>query len=106
MDWDDLRYFLAVHRAGSTAGAARLLNVQHTTVGRRLTGLEEQLGTSLFARTPTGLVPTSVAADILPLAEDVERAMQAIGRVTQSGGTGLEGVVRLTTSEAFSGYFV
>jgi len=106
MDWDDLRYFLAVHRAGSTAGAARLLNVQHTTVGRRLTGLEEQLGTALFARTPTGLVPTSVAADILPLAEEAERAMQAIARVTQMGGSALEGVVRLTTSEAFSGYFV
>ncbi|HWA43973.1 MAG TPA: LysR family transcriptional regulator [Hypericibacter adhaerens] len=106
MDWDDLRFFLAIYRAGSTSGAARALGVQHTTVGRRLTGLEEALGTSLFARTAMGLVPTTAADDILAHAQEVERHVQSIGRTVESGDHRFEGVVRLTTSEAFSGYFV
>lgn len=106
MDWDDLRFFLAIYRAGSTSGAARALSVQHTTVGRRLSGLEETLGTTLFTRTPTGLVPTPDAEGILMLAEDAERSMTAIERAAHGGDTRIEGVVRLTTSEAFSGYFV
>lgn len=106
MDWDDLRYFLAVYRAGSTSGAARTLNVQHTTVGRRLTALEATLKASLFTRTPGGLIPTEAAAGILPLAEDAERAMQAIDRAVGGSDARFEGLVRLTTSEAFSGYLV
>ena len=105
MDWDDLRYFLAVYRAGSTSGAARALSVQHTTVGRRLTALEETLGTNLFTRTPTGLVPTAAADGILPLAEEAERNLRAIERGAGNDQK-LEGVVRMTTSEAFTGYFV
>jgi len=105
MDWDDLRYFLAVYRAGSTSGAARALAVQHTTVGRRLSALEETLGTSLFTRTPSGLVPTAAADDILPLAEEAERSLRAIEHGA-GGDQKLEGLVRMTTSEAFTGYFV
>jgi len=93
-------------RAGSTSAAARSLGVQHTTVGRRLTNLEAALGTSLFTRTPTGLVPTADAEAIVPAAEAAERSMHAIERAVGGSDQRLEGVVRLTTSEAFSGYFV
>lgn len=106
MDWDDLRIFLAIYRAGSTSGAARALGIQHTTVGRRLTSLEEALGTSLFTRTPSGLVPTADAGAILESAEAAERSMRTIERTLAGASGKLEGVVRLTTSEAFSGYFV
>ena len=106
MDWDDLRVFLAIYRAGSTSAAARTLGVQHTTIGRRLRGLETALGTSLFTRTPTGLVPTADALAIVSTAEEAERSMRAIERTVSGADGRLEGVVRLTTSEAFSGYFV
>jgi DNA-binding transcriptional LysR family regulator len=106
MDWDDLRYFLAVYRSGSTSGAARALSVQHTTVGRRLAALEDRLGASLFTRTPSGLIPTTAAAEILPLAESAERSMRDIERAVAGRDGRLEGVVRLTTSDAFSGFFV
>jgi hypothetical protein len=49
LDWNDLRYFLAVCRAGTLAGAARDLRVRHSTVGRRLEALEQALGVSLSA---------------------------------------------------------
>lgn len=106
MDWDDIRYFLAIYRSGSSNGAARGLGVQHTTVGRRLTALEEALGTHLFIRTPEGLSPTAAAMEILPLAEDAERSFLAIARQVGSSDSRIEGQVRLTTSDAFSTYIV
>ena len=51
-DWNDLRFFLAAHRAGSLAAAARELRVDYTTVGRRIAALESALSTQLFVRTP------------------------------------------------------
>ena len=54
MDWDHLRYFLELARAGTLAGAARRLAVEHSTVSRRIQALEKQMGTSLFAREADG----------------------------------------------------
>ena len=48
LDWNDIRYFLAVARQGSTLSAARALRVSQTTVARRITALEEALGVTLF----------------------------------------------------------
>ena len=53
MDWDDLRYFLAIARAGSLSGAARTLGVNHSTVFRRLHAFEARLGVRLFDRLAT-----------------------------------------------------
>jgi DNA-binding transcriptional LysR family regulator len=105
-DWNDLRYFLAIHREGSLAAAARSLRVQHSTVGRRLEMLEAALGAGLFARTPDGFVPTEAGREILPLAEEAERALAGIARRVAGRDDRLEGVVRLTASEAFSGFLV
>ena len=105
-DWNDLRYFLAVCRAGTLAGAARDLRVRHSTVGRRLEALEQALGVSLFTRTPDGFVLTEAGAGIRPLAEEAERAAVAIERQVAGGDQRIEGAVRLTTSEAFSGFLV
>ena len=54
MDWDDLRFFLAVAQAGSLSGAAQQLNVNTTTVLRRVGSLEDDLGARLFERERTG----------------------------------------------------
>jgi DNA-binding transcriptional LysR family regulator len=104
--WNDLRYFLAIHRQRTLAGAARSLRVQHSTVGRRLGGLENTLGASLFTQTPDGFVLTDAGREILPLAEEAERALTAIERRVAGSDERVEGVVRLTTSEAFSGFLV
>jgi len=53
-DWNDLKYFLAVARHGSTVSAAKALNVNRSTVHRRLDALEKKLGRRLFSRQPTG----------------------------------------------------
>jgi len=54
MNWDDLKYFLAVAREGSITGGAKLLNVQHSTVSRRLRALEKDMGTQLIERKKSG----------------------------------------------------
>ncbi|HVI75282.1 MAG TPA: LysR family transcriptional regulator, partial [Anaeromyxobacteraceae bacterium] len=59
LDWSDLRFFLAVQRTRSHAGAARLLRVAPTTIGRRIAALEAAVGARLFARTPDGLAATA-----------------------------------------------
>ena len=48
MNWDDLRFFLALCREGTVSSAGRELGVKHSTVTRRVESLEEQLGTRLF----------------------------------------------------------
>jgi len=102
LDWNDLRYFLAVSREGTLAGAARALKVDATTVGRRLAVLEETLGARLFERTPGRLVPTAAARGIQGAAEEMEGAMLAVERRAGGEDARLEGVVRVTTTEAFA----
>jgi DNA-binding transcriptional LysR family regulator len=106
MDWNDLRYFLAAYRHRSLAGAARELECEYTTVGRRLAALEAALSTTLFIRTPEGLAPTPAANDLMPLAEHVERSVFAIELRATGHDDRAEGVVRVTCAEGFSAYIV
>jgi DNA-binding transcriptional LysR family regulator len=106
VDWNDFRYFLAVARAGTFAGAARELGVEHTTVARRLTALEAALGTRLFIRGPEGLTATAAGRDVLPLAEEIAARAQAIERRVHGEDSRVEGTVRVSVSEALSGYLV
>ena len=43
MNWDDARVFLAVEREKTLRGAARTLNLDQATVGRRIAALEHAL---------------------------------------------------------------
>ena len=105
-DWNDFRYFLAIARSGSLAGAARELGVEHTTVGRRLSALEAELGARLFLRGPDGLVATETGRGVLPLAQEIETRFEAIERRVSGGDDRIEGTVRFSISEALSSYFV
>ena len=80
MNWDDLRFVLALSRAGSLARAARELKVDHTTVGRRIEAVEAGLGVKLFTRTSTGYLPTAEAERLLPDIELVEASVLALQR--------------------------
>src|SRR5579863_6599799 len=72
LDWDDLRFFLAVARHGSLSAAAKDLHVAQSTVGRRLASLEASLGVRLLNRTPEGYVPTLAGRDVREHAERLE----------------------------------
>lgn len=101
-DWNDLRHFLAVARAGSTLGAAKRLGVNQTTVARRLDALEAAGGVKLFERDRAGANLTEAGADLLAHAEAVEKAALAVEHRLAARRREMAGVVRLTTSEALA----
>lgn len=72
MKWDDLRIFLAFAREGSISGAARRLEVQHSTVSRRLRALEELLATRLIERKSSGYELTDAGEELKASASKIE----------------------------------
>src|SRR3978361_960691 len=68
IDWDDIRYFLAVARGGSVRAAAGRLGINHSTVLRRIGQLEERLGTQMFEKLPSGYRLTPAGEEVLELA--------------------------------------
>ena len=78
MNWDDLRFVLALARAGTLAGAARRLGVNQTTVARRLAALETVLGARLFERIDGTLRPTEAGEAAIAHAADVEEDVKAL----------------------------
>jgi DNA-binding transcriptional LysR family regulator len=105
-DWNDLRYFLSSARAGSLAGAGRLLKVDETTVGRRLAALEHALGARLFDRTSDGFVLTSTGERLLEIAQQIEEATVDLERQASGADVNLEGVVRVATTETLQVMFL
>lgn len=106
-DWTLTRSFLAVVRRGSLSGAARALGLTQPTVGRHVDELEAGLGVALFTRSPGGLIPTEVAAGLVPHAEAMETAFAALVRAAAAGGDAAQprGTVRISASEVM-GTFV
>src|SRR5690349_3653888 len=94
MNWDDVRIFLAVARSGQILGAAKALGINHATVARRLTALEEALSSKLFTRKTNGSELSSAGERFLVHAEAMESAMLA---ANESAGTdsAIEGTVRV-----------
>lgn len=99
VDWNDIRYCLAVVREGSVTAAARKLGVNQTTVSRRITALEQQLNVTLFDRSTTGWLITPVGESILPYAEQMEEEALAIGRQAMADHQELSGQLRVTAAD-------
>jgi DNA-binding transcriptional LysR family regulator len=99
IDWEDLRYVLAVADASSLAAAARTLRVNHTTVLRRVNGFEEKLGLRFFERLPTGYALTAGGEELLTAARAMADTVTALERRLQGRDLRLEGELRLTTTD-------
>jgi DNA-binding transcriptional LysR family regulator len=102
LDWNDLRFFLEIHRGGSLAKAARKLQVDQSTVSRRLAALERSLDARLFDRTPKGYVLTPAGRGMLETVGAMDEAALSLERQLVGADTRLEGRVRVTTSEALA----
>lgn len=99
MQWDDWRFFLALVRRRSVRGAAQTLGVSHSTVLRRIEGLERELGLALFDRAADGVVPASAALELLNHALRIESEMEALERAIVGRDRTLGGVLRVTMAD-------
>ncbi|MBK1787817.1 LysR family transcriptional regulator [Prauserella cavernicola] len=106
MTADDLRYFLSVARHGRLARAAEELGVDHTTVGRRLTTLERELGQRLFDRKPSGWVLTEPGQLLVEPAEKVAAAVVSAHELLGGRGAELQGNVRVLTPDSFGAFLL
>jgi DNA-binding transcriptional LysR family regulator len=98
MEWDDLKFFLAVARDGSLRKAARVLKTSPATTGRRIAALEQRLGVRLFDRTKNGYSLTESGEAVRLRSEDVEQAVLSVEREALGRDLRPTGRVRLTTT--------
>ncbi len=102
MNWDDLKYFLAVARHGSVRAAATALDVNHATVSRRIRQFEDSLGERLFERTGTGYEKTQYAEEIYEEAMFLEERLNSVSRKIAGKNKQLKGDIRITLPEGFA----
>lgn len=105
LDWEDIRYFVALARHGTLSATARALGVNHATVARRVASLERLLGRALFDRRAGGYPLTAHGKAVLDEATTMDEAALAVLRRLDAG-TELNGLVRLTTPRVLADGFL
>ena len=96
IDWDDVRYFLAVARGGSVRAAAERLGVNHATVLRRIAQLEERLGVHMFEKLPSGYRLTAAGEEILEFADQMEASSHLLETRVFGRDQSVRGLLRVT----------
>ncbi|MDE1464920.1 LysR family transcriptional regulator [Spartinivicinus poritis] len=98
MNWDELRFFLAVANLGTLSAAARALQVSQATVWRKIYSLEQMLNVRLFDASRSGYTMTAAGLQLIPLAEQMALTASEIKVAVQEGAE-LTGSVRLSAPE-------
>jgi DNA-binding transcriptional LysR family regulator len=106
LNWDDLRFVLALRRAGSLGAAARSLKVESSTVSRRLGSIEEALGVQLATRQPDGLHLNEAGNTVADLAEGIDGRIDELTRRIGGEDQRAEGLVRLSTTESMATFLM
>lgn len=106
MDWDRVRIFLEVARAGQILKASRRLGLNHATVARQLTALEQSLDTKLLERHATGCTLTGAGESLLVAAERAESEFLKVGSDIGRSSDALTGTVRVGAPDGLGNYFL
>ena len=106
MEWDHVRVFLAVARAGQILGAAQRLGVNHATVARQLTELERRINVLLVERRPQGCTLTPAGETLLAAAERMEAELLRAGAELSGSADMLTGTVRVGAPDGIGTYFL
>jgi len=102
LEWNDLTVILAICRAGSLSGAARILGHNHSTVFRKINGIEEKTGVRFFERLPDGYSMTDAGETAMHYAERIESEVHALGREVLGQDMRLQGKIRVTAPEGMT----
>lgn len=106
IDWDTVRYFLAVARGGSVRAAAERLGVNHATVLRRVAQLENRLGARLFERLPSGYRMTEAGEEVLGLAEEMEVSSNRLETRVLGRDQSVRGRLRVTMAPMIAAHLL
>jgi DNA-binding transcriptional LysR family regulator len=104
--WDDLKTVLMLVRHKSLANAADILDVNYTTVARRIRRIEKTLNTLLFERLPDGYRPNAAAYTIAEYAAKMEETEHSLVRQLQGADDGLAGSLTITASQLLIANFL
>src|SRR5277367_6428643 len=102
IDWDDIRYFLAVARGGSVRAAAERLGVNHSTALRRIAQLEERLGVHMFEKLPSGYRLTAAGEEVLEFADQMEVSSRLLETRVFGRDQGVRGLLRVTLAPSLA----
>lgn len=106
MDLGDLRYFLALARYGRLSTAANRLEVEHTTIRRRVTSLEKVVGTRLFDKTVSGWALTMAGQRLLPFATRIEQEADAAQAALAGDQLNVKGTVRIVATDGMGSIMI
>lgn len=106
LNWDDLRFFAELARSESLSAAARRLKVQHSTVARRLSALEERIGVRLFDRLPGGWALTADGEEAAERVGRIETEIFSLGSFARGRSGTLSGTVRVSAPPGFAALFL
>lgn len=106
LNWDDMRIFLAVARAGGLSGAAPVLRMDPATLGRRIARLEAAVGAALFVKSPQGYAVTDLGARMTEAAAAAEAALTAAADLGQSPNSGLVGQIRIGAPDGCANFLL
>ncbi len=106
INWDDYQYFLKVAILGSLKGAAEALGVNHSTVFRRISSLEDKMDVRLFERLKTGYVLTEAGEEILEQVQRIEDRMHEIDRKLLGKDIRLSGIIKISTTDTLGYYWL
>jgi DNA-binding transcriptional LysR family regulator len=102
LEWNDLTVILAICRAGSLSGAARMLGQNHSTIFRKINAIEDKTGVRFFERLPDGYAMTEAGETALRYAERIESEVHALGREVLGQDMRLQGKIRVTAPEGIA----
>lgn len=106
VDWDLIRVFLAAARSGQFVAAGKRLHLDHATVGRRITALEQSLGAKLFERSTTGIALTPMGERLLATAESMETTMNEAVSDFSHIDEEISGAVRIGAPDGLGTYYL
>lgn len=102
LEWNDLKIILSIGRAGTLSGAARALNLSHSTVFRQINAIEEKLDVRFFDRLPHGYVLTEAGETAMHAAENIDDEFHNLARELVGKDLRLQGSIRVTAPEGLT----